>query len=434
MKDGEIKMIKNKKVKSILTMMGIMLLSVLAISGLTFAQVTITVWDWHYGAGQLAGDAMEVMDAMFAEKYPDVKINHVGQPHTPYYEIWLATAAAQEGPDIVMMHADGAYLTDYRDSLLTLDDYVAPWMDDLSAWNDCRTNKSPAGELKGVPFTIQGLPFYWNKQLFTQAGLDPDKALTEWNDFIAGCDKLKAAGINALGWGNKEGWDFDWYVRNFMATALGLEGIAAFATGETKWTDPRIVNAISMVKYLHDQGYFTEGGDSLPLFMDAGELFYTGQSAIMLGLTSDIYCWKDFGDALGPENLGVFCNVNYEGAPYKDAYSAEAGMAWTVTSWSANPQEAVNYIKFMTSAEAAVPFVNICGGMPPSTTVDVSKLEVYPQFHTLVGFMKNPLVPYYGAYTGTEAADVFMASAQLMFAGQMTPEEVAEATQEAMGG
>ena len=427
-------MIKNKKVKLILTMMGIMLLSVLTISGLTFAEVRITVWDWHYGAGQLAGDAMEVMDAMFAEKYPNIKINHVGQPHTPYYEIWLATASAQEGPDVVMMHADGAYLTEYKDSLLTLDNYVVSWMGDLGAWNDCRTNKSPAGELKGVPFTIQGTPFYWNKTLFRQAGLDPDKALTEWDDFLAGCDKLKAAGINALGWGNKEGWDFDWYAQNFMATAMGGEGIAGLATGETKFTDPRIVNAISMVKYLHDQGYFTEGGDSLPLFMEGGELFYTEKCAMRVGLTSDIYCWKDFGDAIGPENLGVFCNVNHDEAPYRDAYLAGAGMGWAVTAWTAHPQEAVTYIKFMTSGEAAVPFVNICGAMPPSTTVDVSKLEVYPQFHTLVGFMKNPIVPNCTAYIGSEAADVFMASAQLMFAGQMTPEEVAEATQEAMGG
>ncbi len=399
--------------------------------GICGAEVTLEVWDWHYGAGQPAGEALERLDNLFMERNPDVKIKHVGQPHTNYYEIWTAAASAQRGPDVVMLHANALYFTDYKDVLLTLDDYISSWKDEVHgwAWMDTAINKDARQGVKGVPFTIQGNLFYYNKSLFAEAGLDPTIPPTQWDAFLEYCEKLRTTGVTPQGFGNKEGWHFDWYVRMFMASALGPDGLAKFASGEVKWTDPRVVKATEMVYELYERSYFNEDGPNLPLFMDAGDLFKSEQVAIFCGLASDIFCWKDFGEVLGLDNLGLFRNVNYEEAEYKDVFCANAGTGYGITNWCSNPEEAVDYLRFLVSLEAAELFFDIAGGLSSSSKLDISAIEIV-QAQEILSWFKGSVFSYYGAFAPTELTQLFLRNAQLMFTGDMSPQEVCQSVQE----
>ena len=49
-------------------------------------------------------------------------------------------------------------------------------------------------------------PIVFNKALFTKAGLDPSKPPTTWAAFIAACKKLKAAGVQPIVLGLKDGF------------------------------------------------------------------------------------------------------------------------------------------------------------------------------------------------------------------------------------
>ena len=56
------------------------------------------------------------------------------------------------------------------------------------------------GKIYGVPVSKEISYIYYNKELFTQAGLTaPEVAYESWDEFFAACDQLKAAGITPVG-------------------------------------------------------------------------------------------------------------------------------------------------------------------------------------------------------------------------------------------
>src|ERR1044072_7092523 len=53
---------------------------------------------------------------------------------------------------------------------------------------------APNGQMLSLPFNNSTTIFYYNKDAFKAAGLDPEKAPTTWPEVIAAADKLKASG------------------------------------------------------------------------------------------------------------------------------------------------------------------------------------------------------------------------------------------------
>jgi sn-glycerol 3-phosphate transport system substrate-binding protein len=53
---------------------------------------------------------------------------------------------------------------------------------------------APNGQMLSFPFNSSTTVFYYNKDAFKAAGLDPEKAPTTWPEVMAAADKLKASG------------------------------------------------------------------------------------------------------------------------------------------------------------------------------------------------------------------------------------------------
>ena len=423
-------MLRNRRTRFISTVtVCLMVLSVLGMSAVVFAQKkNITVWDFKYGE-ELTGAAMEQMDKMFMERYPGVKINHIGQSHTEYLEIWTAAASARKGPDVVMLWG-GPFFTEFKSSFVPLNDHVSSWKDDVFGWTYMSDNLDPQGTILGVPFTIQSFVMYYNKGLFAKAGLDPAKPPKEWNILLETCDRLKTAGITPIGFGNQDGRNVRYYMSVLLSSVLGVSEIQGFLTGKTKYTDGRVVKAMSMINELYDRDYFNEGGETLPMFMDLVELFMKGDEvAITLGLGSDVFHWKQLGEAIGHDNLGMFPTINYENTKYRDAFCAFAGIGYGITNWCENLNEALDYLQFITSPEAGQVFFDVGGGFPTSLKMDMSKIEI-ENAKEIFKWLEGYIAPEPTFYISTIARDVMQRNAQMMLLGEMTPEEVCQATQE----
>ena len=70
------------------------------------------------------------------------------------------------------------------------------------------------------------LPMIWiyNKDLFDKAGLDADNPPKTWDEFLAACDKLKAAGIAPVGGGIQDGYWGEWYFGHALAQNVDSAG------------------------------------------------------------------------------------------------------------------------------------------------------------------------------------------------------------------
>src|SRR3954464_13420822 len=92
----------------------------------------------------------------------------------------------------VLLSTDMFTLID-EDAIVPIDDVVKT--DDDKAWLKSffpafMLNSQTGGKTWGAPFQRSTVVLYWNKELFKEAGLDPDKAPATWAEQVAFAQKL----------------------------------------------------------------------------------------------------------------------------------------------------------------------------------------------------------------------------------------------------
>jgi ABC-type glycerol-3-phosphate transport system substrate-binding protein len=378
--------------------------------------VTLVVWDFKYGEATGAGPPFRKMDEMFMDRNPDIKIDHVAQPHDEYYNIVRSVMAAKAGPDVLMFHAEQrAY--EFADLLVSMDDYLAPIRNQFSdsVLLACTPNRDFADGIKIAPLTTQGLGFYYNKDLFRRAGLDPNKAPKAWADFLAACRQLKSAGTIPIIWGNTPAYYTNWLIRTLSCNFYGTEGHRGFATGASNFTDKEFRTAIEMMYELRKNDYLDPVGADMPLFMEAIDKYKAGKGAFFCGLLSDIAHWKDFCDALGKDKVGYFPNLNHPSAKYKDRQNTMgAGIGWSITSWSNHKDQAAKFVIHYISGDAPLEFVNQTGALVPNNKIDYSTLGYGVLTDILDYLSKNPVEDFV-AYVPAAANNDLQSYDQLLF-------------------
>ena len=350
-------------------------------------KVTITVWDWH-AADPSKGVGLWLMqiDEAFGRQHPDLRLKHVAQSHNEYYQIFKAAAAAQSGPDVVMLH-QGVRIVDQSGSLLPLTDLVTPELKKkLVGWDLTSEGFDPDGTPYAVPIAVQGLLWYYNKAVLKEAGLDPEKVPQSWADFLAACEAVAKAGKAGIAVGEKEGHWAEWFVNSAALQALSPDEQRRLRDGELKWTDPKVAVVFARLKELNDRGCFQKGFMSTSLWPDARYVFLRGQAAFFLGLISDVAHWKEFSQHLGAENVGVMTCPVFKPGPGADAFPIGGAFAYAVTKWAKHPKEAFAYIACIASDANARTFLTDVGSFPANQAVDRG-LFTDPTAQKIVGWI-----------------------------------------------
>ncbi len=391
-----------KKTLSLLTLAAILILTVAA-----FAKdpVTITVWDFKYGDVKGVQPAMIKIDNLIMQNNPGIKIVHVAQPNDTYYQVVRAAVQAGEGPDVVMMHA-GVQAYEFDPYTLPLDKYVSPWRKEISefSWAFCSEGGDVKKPVHMVPLTTQGFGIYYNKALFKKAGLDPNKAPSDYASFMAACEKLKNAGITPIVAGLQGNpYTLDFLFRCLIANIYGPDTKALVTGGQNFKGNAAFKRAAQIVQELFKKGYMDPAGTSTPYFMDAGNNFAAGKGAMFVGLLSDVQHWKRFGDALGNENVGYFPTINFPEAKYKNQQVGQpAGIGWEIMKWTKNPDEAAKVVEGYARGEGNAIWMGMTGALSPNKMVDIKKLG-YP---LVAEILKRPFILDYNTLLLNDDANV----------------------------
>jgi ABC-type glycerol-3-phosphate transport system substrate-binding protein len=355
--------------------------------------ITLTVWNFKY-AEEIAGKAFQEMDKLFMEQNPGIIIDHQAQPESNYYQLLLSAFSAESDLDVFLTHTDQR-AWGIAESFHVFDDEISDVMGNYaeSALKACSETNSADSDIKILPLTAQGLGIYYNKANLAKAGLDPEAVPSDWDDFLAACEALKQAGITPIMFGNQGSpFGIDFTYRVILGTLLSGDEIDGFADGTTKFTSDEFVQATGMIKELYDRGYVNVTNGSIPYFMDAINEFKNGNGGFFPGLTSDIAHWKDFGEALGYENIGYFPAPVADNAAYPDnQVNQGAGIGFAVTEYSAHREAAVKYAKFMTSGEAGKIFMDATGAIVPNSTIEVDASN--PMLSEVLAHMNGATVP-----------------------------------------
>ena len=108
------------------------------------------------------------------------------------------------------------------------------------AWqaDNCRDGKIFASSNEG-----QLIGYFYNKELFDQAGIQP---ATTWNEFFDNCDKLLAAGITPLAMDTADGAWVSMLLMGAMVATSGDEGLEFMNTKyPTDYNIEPVVNAVA---------------------------------------------------------------------------------------------------------------------------------------------------------------------------------------------
>ncbi|BBH24559.1 sugar ABC transporter substrate-binding protein [Paenibacillus baekrokdamisoli] len=179
--------------------------------------VEITVWD-----KTKPDDILKpVYDEIFAEfdaKYPNIKVKHEVQPTgTNDREVFVTSMAGGNGPDAYAA-AYFPIIGDWVKQGFALD-LTSQWQSYADKDQYLPTAMAAGtidGKVYGIPNNMYTMGLMYNKKLFKAAGLDPDKAPANWDEFVDYAKKLTDPGKNQYGYAllgmDWADWWFEYYV------------------------------------------------------------------------------------------------------------------------------------------------------------------------------------------------------------------------------
>jgi glucose/mannose transport system substrate-binding protein len=227
----------------------------------------------------------------------------------------------------------------------------------------------------------RGNVLWYNKKLLEQNGIKIGDKVT-FDEFFADCDKLKAAGISALGVGDSGIWAAAQLFENTLLGVIGPDGWLDLFSGKMKWDDPKVKQAMEYFAKMQD--YLNPDHATLSWDQAVGELMQGKVAFTSMGDWADgefikagLKEHEDFGWVSPPGTDGSFvivadCFTLAKGAPQKDAT-----VAWLKSIGSKEAQEAFSPLK---------------GSIPARTDIDKSKFDDYHQW-SASEFAKDKLLP-----------------------------------------
>lgn len=230
----------------------------------------------------------------------------------------------------------------------------------------CR--EAAGGTLKSIPYQPNVFAFFYNVDLFEQAGIEA--VPTTWDEFLDVCQKLKDAGITPLTMDDAYATCVIGY---HLGRYVGEDGVRQIVT-EGLWNDPAVLQMAKDIEELASKGYFSENVGT--------NVWPNGQNVELAGGTVAMYLngsWlpNEVKATAGPDfKWGCFaypalneCETNIEGAAATGTESNNFGaQVFAINKDSEMAEEAFALIEKITKGEYDQKLAEVSIGIPADTT------------------------------------------------------------------
>jgi len=369
-----------KRFKGLSLLLSVLL--VLSLGTLAFSQEkgAIEIFSWWTAGGEAEG--LQALFDIYNRLYPDVEIINAtvaGGAGAHAKAVLKTRMLGGDPPDTFQVHAGKELIDTWVKT-----GFMEPLTDlfESEGWVDVMPHGildivSYEGDYWSVPVNIHRANVLWyNKQIFADNGLNPPQTFDE---FFEIADKLQEQGIIPLTMGTKDGWEAAHVFETVLIAKLGAEGYSGLWTGETKWSDPGVTEALEtfkkMVTYVNpDHAAFT--------WDEAYEYIIDGKGA--MGIMGDWVAgyffskeYTDFGWIPVPETGGIF-----------DALSDSFGLP----KGCKNRDNVINFLKVLGSKEGQEAFNLKKGSIPARTDINKDLFDDY-QKSVMEDWEKDVIVP-----------------------------------------
>lgn len=286
--------------------------------------------------------------AEFEEQNPDINIEMENVSDEAIKDKLTVIASGGDMPDIYMSWT-GERVKRFARGGKALD--LTPYLKEDTEWADSflpafLNNSTIDGSTYAIPYRSGVMYMMYNKEVFDK---NKYEIPNNWEDFLTLCEKIKNdTDVTPIAFGNSAPWYASWWISMLNAMMVPVDVMNKDydpSTGE--FTDENYVKAVQVLLDLNDKGYFGDHVNSKDYYQ-VREEFCAGKAAMMLDATPQ---FTQYDDGMGAENWGFFKIPAMEGAAGDPGTVGGGGEAWMVSSSCAHPDEAIAFLKFMTSKE-----------------------------------------------------------------------------------
>lgn len=335
--------------------------------------IVLDFWNGFTGPD---GPALEQVVADFNASQDEVEVKTNIMPWDTLYQKVLTSVAGNDGPDIIAMSA--SRMPQFADEglFMPLDDYYENPDHETDALATAAVEASIFdGENYGVPVNYATMMMFYNKDLFSAAGLDPEAPPTTWDEFAAMVPKLT---VDENGDGKPEQYaialaDHE-TVPIFPSLLWGTGGAIVSDDGSTSLLgEPESIEALDFwVSLVKEQKAAPVGLNGA----DADKLFQTEKAAIEI-----VGPWMTTGFDDAGLNYGL---AKPFAGPAADAVLADVvSMGLPANTSDAKKEAAYKFFAYWNSQEGQTTWAN-GSGFPP-TRADVADMVTESPYPAIFG-------------------------------------------------
>jgi len=390
----------------------------------------VTINWWHISTAENHKALFQKFADDYMAAHPNVDIQITVLENEAFKTKLTTVMQSGEPPDIFQSWGGGV-MNDYANAGLLQD--ITPALDaDGGAWrNTFATGAlgvySYKGKNYGVPWDMGMIGFWYNKDLFAKAGITNPP--TTWTEFLADVKALKAAGITPIALGEGDKWP-GMHMWAYLVTRLGGKANFEGAYNRTgSFTDAPFIDAGKKLQDLIALEPFQDGFLGAT-YGDEATAVGNGKAAMeLMGQWAPAVEKDNSADKKGiGDKLGFFPFPMVEGGKGDPADAVGGGNGFAIGK-NASP-EAIDFVKFMTSAEnqAALAKIGVAipvvkggeAGLSDPLMIELQKTFAAAQYFQL----------YYDQALPAAMGSVVNDSTQGIFAGTLTPEQAAQAIED----
>lgn len=377
----------------------------------------------------VGGPLTKVIDGMIDEFHkanPTIKVNAIYAGN--YDETRVRALSAIKGgqpAQLSVLFSIDVYDLIEQNLIVPFDDAIST--DEERAWLKSfypalMQNGQVNGKTWGIPFQRSTIVLFYNKDLFKEAGLDPNKPPKTWDEMVDVAKKLTKDGRYGL---MVPSTGYPYWMFQAFAIQNGQELMSDNGT-KTHFTTPATIEALTFWRDLAAKHKVMPEGT-----VEWGTLrqaFTQGKTAMMWHTTGNLTAVKneakfDFGVALLPAN--------------KRAGSPTGGGNFYLFKGATKEEQkaALTFVRFMTAPERAAAWSIATGYVGVSAaSYQTDVLKKYAEGFPQAVVARNQLevaVAEFSTYATARVREALSNAVQAALTGKQTPEQAMKGAQEA---
>lgn len=277
--------------------------------------------------------------------------------------------------------------------------------------------------LYGVPIDTTLMQFVYNKNLFNQAGLDSNNPPQTFEEFVSYAQTIKnKLGVDGFicGWG--EGWLLNCLSTEWAINIMGEEKFIRTIEGKIPYTDAGWIRVFSLFGALRAADVLSADITTM-INKEAEDLFSKEKAAMAFNGSWSVNVYKQLAPDL---DYAFFSLPRASNTAFK--VWGGAGSSFMVNAKSANKNEAVKFLKWLTAEEQQKALIKETNNLP---SIKNCEQDLPPILSSIMHNLDRITHPNIWPYNeDSRVLEVMNKNLQQIVMGIKTPQEAAQEIQE----